>query len=83
MAKIIDAVVDTYSLKERKELINYVSSKEKFISVITDFDGFSLVGIAQHGIGLLGVLCAQAMVKDGIKHFYSVKDYIKACEEEQ
>ena len=46
MAKIIDAVVDTYSRRERKELINYVSSKEKFISVITDFDGFSLVGIA-------------------------------------
>lgn len=81
MSKIVDAVVDTHSLKERKELIEYVSSKEKFLSVISDFDGFSLVGVSKGVIGLLGVLCAQTMVKDGQNHFLSVKDYIKACEE--
>ena len=83
VARIIDAVVDTYSLKERKELIEYVSSKEKFLSVISDFDSFSLIGISNGVIGLLGVLCAQAMVKDGQKHFLSVADYIKACEEQK
>ena len=81
MAKIIEGVVDTYSNKERLELINYVSSKELFISVISDFDGFSLVGVYKGSIGLLGTQVAKSLVDNGYKHFLSVEDYIKACEE--
>ena len=81
----INLVGKPHSLNEEKqlqrELINYVSSKELFISVISDFDGFSLVGVYKGSIGLLGTQVAKSLVDNGYKHFLSVKDYIKACEE--
>ena len=78
MSKIIECVVDTNSKKERKELIDYVSGKELFLSVIDDSEGFALVGIRKDGeIGYLGVICAKDLVDNhGYKHFSSVKDYI-------
>ena len=65
----------------RLELINYVCSKELYNSLISDFEGFSLVGVVKGGIGLIGTHVAKSMVDNGYKHFGSVKDYIKTCEE--
>lgn len=78
MSKIIECVVDTHSKKEREELINFVSEKELFISVIDDYDGFALVGIRKDGvIGYLGVICTRDLVDNhGYKHFSSVKEFI-------
>ena len=81
MAKIIEGVVDTYSNRERLELINYVSSKELHIPVISDFEGFSLVGVYQGFVGLIGTQVAKNLVDKGIRHFQSVNDYVKVCEE--
>lgn len=78
MSKIIECVVDTADKKEREELIDYVSQKELFISVIGDNDGFALVGIGKDGvIGYLGVLCAKDLTENhNYKHFHSVKEFI-------
>ena len=81
MANIIEAVVDTCSNKERLELVNYVSVRALFVSVLSDFDGFCLVGIYQGFIGLICTQVAKSLVEKGIKHFESVTDYIAACEE--
>lgn len=83
MSKIIECVVDTNSKKEREELINYVSERELFISVIDDSDGFALIGIRKNGgIGYLGVICAKDLVDNyGYKHFTSVKEFIAYHEE--
>ena len=83
MSKIIEGVIDTYSKKEREELINFVSEKELFISVIDDNDGFALVAIRKDGaIGYLGVICAKDLVDNhGYKHFTSVKEFISYHEE--
>ena len=81
MAKIVESVVDTYSLKERKELINYVSEHELFVGLTSDYDGFELYAITKQGGGWVGVMVAQAMVeKEGFKHFLSVKEFIDYCE---
>jgi hypothetical protein len=78
MSEIIECVVDTNSKKERMELINYVSSKELFISVIDDSDGFALVGIKKEGaVGFLCVVYTKDLVNNlGCKHFASVKEFI-------
>ena len=78
MYQFIDCVIDTKSLKERKQLIDYVSSKELFISVINDHDGFALVGLGHDNvIGYLGVICARDLVENqNWKHFHSVKEFI-------
>ena len=78
MSKIIECVVDTANKKEREELINYVSKKELFISVIDSSDGFALIGIRKNGaIGYLGVLSAKELTKNhNWKHFSSVKEFI-------
>ena len=83
MSEIINCVVDTNSKNERKELIDYVSRKELFISVIDDNDGFALVGIRKDGaVGYLGVICAKDIVDNhGHKHFASVKEFIAYHEE--
>ena len=83
MSEIIECVVDTNSKKEREELIDYVSGKELFISVIDDSDGFALVGIRKDGaVGYLGVICAKDLVDNhGCKHFASVKEFIDYHEE--
>lgn len=49
MSEIIECVVDTKNKKEREELINYVSQKELFVSVIDDYDGFAFVCIRKDG----------------------------------
>lgn len=78
MSEIIECVVDTKNKKEREELINYVSQKELFVSVIDDYDGFALVGIRKDGhIGYLGVICAKDLTENhNWKHFLSVKEFI-------
>lgn len=78
MSKIIECVIDTYNKREREELINYVSQIEIFVSVIDDYDGFSLVGIGKDGhIGYLGVLCAKDLTENhNWKHFSSVQEFI-------
>lgn len=78
MLKIIECVVDTNNKKEREQLINYVSRKELFVSVIDDYDGFALVGIRKDGsIGYLGVITAKDLVKNhNWKHFSSVQEFI-------
>ena len=76
MSKVIEGVVDTCSKEERLELINYVSSKVPCISVITDFEGFSLVGVHKNSIGLIGTHVAKSLVDSGVKHFTSVKEFI-------
>lgn len=79
MSGIIECVVDTYSKKEREELIDYVSGKELFISVIDDSDGFALIGIRKDGaVGYLGVICVD---NHGYKHFASAKEFISYHEE--
>ena len=79
MSKFIESVIDTQNKKEREELINYVSERELFISVISDFDGFALVGIGHNNqIGYLGVICAKDLTENhNWKHFKSVKEFIK------
>ena len=78
MSKFIDCVIDTKNKKERERLINYVSQKELFISVISDNDGFALVCIGHNNlVGYLGVICAKDLVDNrGWKHFHSVKEFI-------
>lgn len=78
MSKIIECVVDTNSKQEREELINYVSQKELFVSMIDDYDGFILVGIRKDGyIGYLGIICAKDLTENhNWKHFLSVKEFI-------
>lgn len=84
MSEIVECVVDTNSKKEREELIDYVSSKELFISVIDDSDGFALVSIRKDGaVGFLGVICAKDLVNNhGYKHFTSIKEFISYHEED-
>jgi len=76
MSKVIEGIVDTCSKEERLELINYVSSKVPCISVISDLDGFSLVGVHKNTIGLIGTHVAKSLVDSGVKHFLSVKEFI-------
>ena len=81
MSKIVESVVDTYSLKERQELINYFSKHTPFIGLTSDYDGFELYAITKNGGGWVGVIVAKTMVeKEGFKHFTSVKDFINYCE---
>ena len=40
MSNKITCVIDTYSKKEREKLVDYVSEKELFISLISDNDDF-------------------------------------------
>ncbi len=78
MSKIIECVIDTNNKKEREQLINYVSQKELFVSVIDDYDDFALVGIRKDGaIGYLGVITAKDLMKNhNWKHFFSVQEFI-------
>ena len=78
MSNHINCVVDTHSKQERERLIDYVSEKELFVSIIDDFDGFQLVGITYSGdVGYLGVIAANDLVKNqGYKHFSSIDEYI-------
>ena len=80
MSKVTTGVVDTCSKEERLDLINYVSSKIPAISLITDFDGFSLVGVHKNTIGLIGTHVARSLVDSGVKHFLSVKEFINYYE---
>ena len=78
MSKIINCVVDTYSKKERKELIDYISGKDKFISILSDQDGFQLFAISNNSCGQVGVLTASKMVReDYYKHFFSIEEFIE------
>lgn len=83
MSKIIECVVDTNSKKEREELINYVSEKELFISVIDDSEGFKAIGIKKYDTyGYLDFLCANELLKkDECKHFASLEEFISYHEE--
>ena len=83
MSKIIECVVDTASKKERDELINYVSKRELFVSLVDDGEGFRLIGIRKDGvIGYLGVICAKDLTeKHEWKHFFSVKEFINYHED--
>lgn len=81
MSNIINCVIDTYSFKERKELIDYISSKVPFVSLISHDEGFHLFCI-QDGIGgYIGTHVAKHLVeKEKYFHFYHVEDFIKHCE---
>lgn len=82
MSKTTNCVVGTKSYKDRKRLIDFLSEKGKFVSIIDDSDGFQLVGITEdHGIGYLGVVCAENLVnKHGYTLFLSVDDFIYSYE---
>ena len=78
MPKIINCVIDTYSSKERKELIDYVSSKEPFLSLISNDEGFHLFCISNQYGGYVGVMVAKHLIeKENYQHFYSVKEFIE------
>ncbi len=84
MSKTTNCVVGTESYLDRKRLINFLSEKGKFISIIDDHDGFQLIGITEdHGIGYLGVICAENLVnKHGYTLFPSVEDFIRSYEKD-
>ena len=83
MSKIIECVIDTNSKKERQELIDYVSKRELFISIVDDGDSYELVGIKKDGnIGYLFIIRRKELINlNEYKHFASTKEFIKYHEE--
>lgn len=83
MSKTANCVVGTESRKDRKRLIDFLSKKGKYVSLIDDYNGFQLILITEdHGIGYIGVICAENLVnKHGFTMFPSVKDFINTYEE--
>ena len=76
MSKIINCVIDTYSRKERKELIEYVSSKIPFVSLTSKEEGFRLFCISGNSGGYVGVIVARHLVEnEKYKHFYSINQF--------
>ena len=82
MSKTTNCVVGTKSRKDRMRLIDFLSEKGKFVSIIDDNDGFQLIVITEeHGIGYIGVICAENLVnKHGYTLFPSVNDFIHSYE---
>lgn len=81
MSKIINAVVDIHSKKERIELAKYVGNQEYLDQVKNDqYDGFQLVLVeSKDRIGNIGVIVAEHLVnKCGYKHYSSVIDFIRS-----
>ena len=77
MSKIINCVIDTFSKKEREQIVDYISKREPFVSLVDDYDGFELFAVSDLRAGWVGVMVARCMVeKYHFKHFHSLKEFI-------
>ena len=54
MSKTINLVIDTNSIKERRELVDFISSRKLAVSVINDEDGYQQIGISTGDVWFIG-----------------------------
>ena len=82
MPKIVNCIVDTFSKKEREQLISYCNSREPFQFLLDNHDGFELFAIHDQRGGWVGVMVARCMVNSHhYKHFHSLNEFIKYHED--
>ncbi len=82
MSKIITAWVETYTAKERKELIDYLCSKEKFVCLDYPIDGYQIIHVSCEP-GFYMTVPSTEKDQSSIgneKVFSSAQSYIDYCE---
>ena len=82
MSKIITAWVETYTAKERKELIDYLCGHEQFVCLDYPIDGYQIIYVSyEPAFGMTTPYAAKdKKVIGNDKVFTSAKSYITYCE---
>ena len=71
MSKTINLVIDTYSSKERRELIDHISARRLAVSVINDEEGHQQIGISMGDVWFIGEVELLKSFKLPLNHNYT------------
>ena len=85
MSKTINLVIDTNSIQERRDLVNFISSRKLAVSVINDEEGYQQIGISTGDVWFIGEVELLESVKlplnNNHTHFLSVAEFYDRWED--